>query len=98
MAGFGCSPRFLVGCDLRSGLANCSVIWLQAFQYLELCIPGKEGCFQLVQLAGNVVIFVIGGVGKNSREHLPCEDVLDEHFRSEERRVGKECRSRWSPY
>jgi len=21
-----------------------------------------------------------------------------EHFRSEERRVGKECRSRWSPY
>ena len=23
---------------------------------------------------------------------------LDEYFRSEERRVGKECRSRWSPY
>ena len=22
----------------------------------------------------------------------------DENFRSEERRVGKECRSRWSPY
>ena len=22
----------------------------------------------------------------------------DPHFRSEERRVGKECRSRWSPY
>ena len=28
------------------------------------------------------------------------EDVLLEagYFRSEERRVGKECRSRWSPY
>ena len=29
-------------------------------------------------------------------------DVIDkamrEHWRSEERRVGKECRSRWSPY
>ena len=23
---------------------------------------------------------------------------LDGNFRSEERRVGKECRSRWSPY
>src|SRR3712207_9229499 len=26
---------------------------------------------------------------------LPVEDA---HLRSEERRVGKECRSRWSPY
>ena len=24
--------------------------------------------------------------------------LLDTHTRSEERRVGKECRSRWSPY
>ena len=24
--------------------------------------------------------------------------IYDEHKRSEERRVGKECRSRWSPY
>ena len=24
--------------------------------------------------------------------------VIDIKFRSEERRVGKECRSRWSPY
>ena len=23
---------------------------------------------------------------------------MENHFRSEERRVGKECRSRWSPY
>src|SRR2546425_10838494 len=28
--------------------------------------------------------------------HGPCEDVVE--LRSEERRVGKECRSRWSPY
>src|SRR5688572_23542944 len=28
-----------------------------------------------------------------------AENILQEfHFRSEERRVGKECRSRWSPY
>ena len=24
--------------------------------------------------------------------------LIDEQLRSEERRVGKECRSRWSPY
>ena len=26
------------------------------------------------------------------------EDFVHKHYRSEERRVGKECRSRWSPY
>ena len=35
---------------------------------------------------------------------LTIDDILAEvsqyntHYRSEERRVGKECRSRWSPY
>ena len=28
----------------------------------------------------------------------PVEAISEEHRRSEERRVGKECRSRWSPY
>src|SRR5215204_7337525 len=44
-----------------------------------------------------------GRVGFLRVPHLPLEDQLRlvvEHFglRSEERRVGKECRSRWSPY
>ena len=30
-------------------------------------------------------------------QRLRMGDGVD-HFRSEERRVGKECRSRWSPY
>src|SRR5256885_14067684 len=29
---------------------------------------------------------------------LVAAAVLSERYRSEERRVGKECRSRWSPY
>src|SRR2546429_8540107 len=33
--------------------------------------------------------------GANSRE---LEEPDDSDLRSEERRVGKECRSRWSPY
>ena len=31
-------------------------------------------------------------------EGLKTTDALPGEFRSEERRVGKECRSRWSPY
>ena len=31
-------------------------------------------------------------------ENLHVGDIFSNHNRSEERRVGKECRSRWSPY
>src|ERR1043165_3851357 len=31
-------------------------------------------------------------------ERLSAASSLDPWYRSEERRVGKECRSRWSPY
>ena len=43
-------------------------------------------------------------VDKKSREqfqmktHRRLLDILEPTARSEERRVGKECRSRWSPY
>src|SRR2546429_8790692 len=39
-------------------------------------------------------------VGKLTDERLPWRDTrpLSAGRRSEERRVGKECRSRWSPY
>ena len=36
------------------------------------------------------------GVGDAEAEAIAKESVT--RFRSEERRVGKECRSRWSPY
>ena len=31
-------------------------------------------------------------------DQLSTTDLVSEAIRSEERRVGKECRSRWSPY
>ena len=38
-------------------------------------------------------------IDKNGKCFIYKEDVYKEHgLRSEERRVGKECRSRWSPY
>ena len=49
--------------------------------------------------------YATGQFGKNhlgdKDEYLPTNHGFDEFFgnlRSEERRVGKECRSRWSPY
>ena len=43
--------------------------------------------------------FHIGGINmkKNLNEKIK-KDFMKEVIRSEERRVGKECRSRWSPY
>src|SRR5437667_7806105 len=37
----------------------------------------------------------MGGIEKRKEE---CRDARGTRLRSEERRVGKECRSRWSPY
>ena len=45
------------------------------------------------------VIAVIGPSGSGKSTLLRCLNKLETiNRRSEERRVGKECRSRWSPY
>ena len=54
-----------------------------------------------VMLAGHDVIAKAPtGTGKTCAFGIPvAEHILPENkYRSEERRVGKECRSRWSPY
>ena len=38
------------------------------------------------------------GVAEPCKEIKENKDLSFEYTRSEERRVGKECRSRWSPY
>ena len=43
----------------------------------------------------SISIVVVGIIGLFT---LPVEQYPDIAPRSEERRVGKECRSRWSPY
>ena len=35
---------------------------------------------------------------KDSVQKIKMQKMIDDAIRSEERRVGKECRSRWSPY
>ena len=58
-------------------------MWSAVFIFLVKILFGKEVLQMLVRLyAGEVIL-----------EKITIDDV-----RSEERRVGKECRSRWSPY
>ena len=67
----------------------------------------------LLGLGLNIALIVAVGAGGLRREHLGIGDFGDKEnmaaqiqmlghlggeHRSEERRVGKECRSRWSPY
>ena len=48
----------------------------------------------------SVDFFPSGNASVAIEPRLPQADFPEHHhdFRSEERRVGKECRSRWSPY
>ena len=41
---------------------------------------------------------LIRGYGQGPRSFTANAGVQSDPVRSEERRVGKECRSRWSPY
>src|SRR5256885_10545013 len=51
---------------------------------------------------GHLAAGAVDGTGAAHSQHLPLElrnaEREGEADRSEERRVGKECRSRWSPY
>ena len=50
--------------------------------------------YQSLQSSHNIHHQTQPGILKNHPKHLKYENIN----RSEERRVGKECRSRWSPY
>ena len=41
---------------------------------------------------------ITSGTIKIDNKELQNNEEIIQHIRSEERRVGKECRSRWSPY
>ena len=70
--------------------------WIQAYFMLLFCISTviftacNEDKLNLDQ--------EIYGLGGNDEQKNELDKWLYENYRSEERRVGKECRSRWSPY
>ena len=51
----------------------------------------------LLPVAPQVPFFIIGAICLMKSSNR-IRDWVKQHARSEERRVGKECRSRWSPY
>src|SRR5438132_14403920 len=63
--------------------------------------PGQVILRRTVDGSGRSRCFINGHAAtlaqlKEAGEYLV--DIHGQHLRSEERRVGKECRSRWSPY
>ena len=74
------------GCNIQFGLdpdtGNYVVIEVNPRVSRLSALASKAAGYPIVKIAAKITL----GYG------------LDEHRRSEERRVGKECRSRWSPY
>ena len=59
-------------------------------------LVSRRHLMRLVLIAASLFFFSCKS-GDKQAERLP-EELVVAGFRSEERRVGKECRSRWSPY
>ena len=76
-------PRSLLDVAQRHGLRV--MVGLSAEQYLGFLIDRKKSLFEIEAMVRAKVRKCAG------HPALLC-------YRSEERRVGKECRSRWSPY
>ena len=59
-----------------------------------------KGKFTSVILAVVLVVITVGTVffGYSKASGKAAKSSVEGEQRSEERRVGKECRSRWSPY
>src|SRR3712207_9438047 len=64
----------------------------------KLRVGDQVGRARLVQIQPRDAVFTIQDFGYERQETLSLRKQEVETPRSEERRVGKECRSRWSPY
>ena len=63
-------------------------------------VNAKKDVFRRIKIDGEVLDeedYSISGASDTSADAFDIT-LKDEVLRSEERRVGKECRSRWSPY
>ena len=52
----------------------------------------------VIRIDGTLRYVEGGGIPTGLDIERALLEVMNKHRRSEERRVGKECRSRWSPY
>ena len=67
----------------------------QMIQYGAITTPaGQPLAARLVQIAQDMETLI----NRFRPDEMSIEELFFSKNRSEERRVGKECRSRWSPY
>ena len=56
-----------------------------------------EHKWSIIKISAGILLLVFGLIFKEKLHNTPFH-IAEYLVRSEERRVGKECRSRWSPY
>ena len=67
---------------------------------LPFAVAGRKICYgdTNIELAAELTYANFGQDHAVDHTSGRYGDYMDNSYRSEERRVGKECRSRWSPY
>ena len=86
--GFALTPRVL---ELGVAYVRSMGLWDVARPHMERLVARTDESCSIAQLDGSDIVYV-------ARVAVPKIVTLAVQIRSEERRVGKECRSRWSPY
>src|SRR2546430_3818777 len=81
-------------CDWSSDVCSSDLAAIAEAITVSSTIPPEIAKLQGIALAG-VFRIIIDESGRRTVEGETQDAIAD---RSEERRVGKECRSRWSPY
>src|SRR2546430_7186977 len=109
---FNLLPKDTVFFDLFEGLAKHAVQSAENLQALTRSFPEISGPLQKIREEEHAADELAHtALERLDRTFIPpfdredihtligeLDDIIDTIDRSEERRVGKECRSRWSPY
>src|SRR5579864_8121970 len=89
-------PEYFKGAQLKVGIIGLGYVGL------PLGLRFAEAGHRVTGFDVDVTKIEKLNRGETYIEHIPVskirQHVASKHFRSEERRVGKKCRSRWSPY
>src|SRR5688572_32771115 len=95
----------VIGEDIMLMLLNSRFFFFQAEDGIrDLTVTGVQTCALPISKGANATVTICHTGTPNLAEHTRVADIVvlaagsAGMLRSEERRVGKECRSRWSPY
>src|SRR2546427_9986281 len=84
---------------LSKGVLHKARAW-ELDKAASICTGCSQGCNVTLDTRENVVVRVRPRPNLDVNRYIICDHGRMNYrwMRSEERRVGKECRSRWSPY